>query len=114
MTAFAFPMMFSFRFRQECVSRGPNTFHHTAGIFRASARLRERSSGVPGKRTQQGPRRITHAGLMGSGMAGFAISTNLILSCALLFFSGAALLSAFAMISSLVQLITANENARDA
>ena len=46
---------------------------------------------------------------MGSGMAGFAISKNLILSCVLLFFSGAALISAFAMISSLVQLITANE-----
>jgi predicted MFS family arabinose efflux permease len=46
---------------------------------------------------------------MGGGMAAFALSTNLILSCALLFFSGAALLSAFAMISSLVQLITANE-----
>jgi predicted MFS family arabinose efflux permease len=42
-------------------------------------------------------------------MTGFALSTNLWLSCVLIFLSGAALMSAFAMISSLVQLITTNE-----
>jgi predicted MFS family arabinose efflux permease len=47
--------------------------------------------------------------LMGCGMAAFALSTHLILSCILVFFSGAALISAFAMISSLVQLIVADE-----
>jgi predicted MFS family arabinose efflux permease len=47
--------------------------------------------------------------LMGCGMAGFALSTHLILSCILVFFSGAALISAFSMISSLVQLIVADE-----
>ncbi len=47
--------------------------------------------------------------LMGCGMAGFALSRHLILSCILVFFSGAALISAFAMISSLVQLIVADE-----
>src|SRR5262249_35316792 len=46
---------------------------------------------------------------MGSCMAAFALSTNLIASCIMLFLSGATLLSAFAMISSLVQLITADE-----
>ena len=47
--------------------------------------------------------------LLGGGIAGFAVSTNLVVSCVFLFFSGAALMGAFAMISSLVQLITANE-----
>jgi fucose permease len=37
------------------------------------------------------------------------MSTNIVLSCVLLFFSGAVLMCAFAMISSLVQLITPNE-----
>ncbi len=47
--------------------------------------------------------------LLGMGIAGFAESKSLPLSCLFLFFSGAALMGAFAMISSLVQLITANE-----
>ncbi|HUJ23209.1 MAG TPA: MFS transporter [Bryobacteraceae bacterium] len=46
---------------------------------------------------------------MGGGMAGFALSKNLIWSCTLLFLSGAALLSAFTMLTSLVQLITSHE-----
>jgi predicted MFS family arabinose efflux permease len=46
---------------------------------------------------------------LGAGMAGFALSRHLVLSYILLFLSGAALIAAFAMISSLVQLITAND-----
>ncbi len=43
--------------------------------------------------------------VLGATMAGFALSKNLILSCIFLFVSGAALISVFASISSLVQLI---------
>jgi predicted MFS family arabinose efflux permease len=46
---------------------------------------------------------------LGAGIAGFANSTSLTLSCILLFFSGAVLMCAFAMISSLVQLIATND-----
>ncbi|MGH9658444.1 MAG: MFS transporter, partial [Bryobacteraceae bacterium] len=46
---------------------------------------------------------------LGIGMAGFSLSTNLLLSNVLLFLSGAALITVFAMLSSLVQLITGNE-----
>jgi predicted MFS family arabinose efflux permease len=46
---------------------------------------------------------------LGAGMSGFAMSKSVVLSCILLFFSGAVLMCAFAMISSLVQLITAND-----
>ncbi|HWE48787.1 MAG TPA: MFS transporter [Bryobacteraceae bacterium] len=46
---------------------------------------------------------------LGAGIAGFSMSTWIPLSCLLLFFSGAVLMCAFAMISSLVQLITPNE-----
>jgi predicted MFS family arabinose efflux permease len=45
---------------------------------------------------------------LGAGIAAFANSTSISLSCILLFLSGAVLMCAFAMISSLVQLITAN------
>jgi MFS family permease len=43
--------------------------------------------------------------LLGAAMSAFALSTNLLISCILLFLSGAALISVFASISSLVQLI---------
>jgi predicted MFS family arabinose efflux permease len=46
---------------------------------------------------------------LGCGMAAFALSTNLVLSCILLFLSGAALMSAFAMTNSLVQLIISHK-----
>ena len=46
---------------------------------------------------------------LGVLMTAFAMSTSLILSSVLLFVAGAALVSVFAMISSLVQLITPDE-----
>ena len=110
MTAFAFPMIiFLPVFAKNVFHGGPNTFT----ILLASSGL----GSVAGALTVAALGNVHNKGrvallmlvCMGSGMAGFAVSTNLILSCVLLFFSGAALLSAFAMISSLVQLITANE-----
>ena len=47
--------------------------------------------------------------LMGAGISGFALSRNVFLSCVMLFCSGAVLMGAFSMISSLVQLITTHE-----
>jgi predicted MFS family arabinose efflux permease len=47
--------------------------------------------------------------LLGGGITGFALSKMIVLSCLLLFISGAAMMGVFSMISSLVQLITANE-----
>jgi predicted MFS family arabinose efflux permease len=47
--------------------------------------------------------------LLGTVMAGFAHSRNIYVSYFLLYIAGAALIWAFSMISSLVQLITANE-----
>jgi predicted MFS family arabinose efflux permease len=47
--------------------------------------------------------------LLGTVMAGFARSKSILLSYALLYVAGAALIWAFTMIASLVQLITANE-----
>jgi predicted MFS family arabinose efflux permease len=46
---------------------------------------------------------------LGAGISGFALSKSIPLSCVILFASGAVLMCAFAMISSLVQLITSNE-----
>ena len=46
---------------------------------------------------------------LGAGIAGFALSRTLWISCLMLFISGAALISVFALVNSLVQLITTNE-----
>jgi MFS family permease len=46
---------------------------------------------------------------MGIGMVGFSQSKSILLSCAMLYFTGAMMMCAFSMISSLVQLITPNE-----
>jgi MFS family permease len=47
--------------------------------------------------------------ILGAGMAGFSLSKSLVLSCFLLFLTGASLISVFATINSLVQLITTDE-----
>jgi predicted MFS family arabinose efflux permease len=46
---------------------------------------------------------------LGAGMAAFSLSKSLVLSCVLLFLTGASLISVFATINSLVQLITTDE-----
>lgn len=46
---------------------------------------------------------------MGLGMVGFSQSKSILLSCVMLYFTGAVLMCAFAMIASLVQLITPND-----
>jgi predicted MFS family arabinose efflux permease len=46
---------------------------------------------------------------LGATIAGFALSKSLVVSCAMLFLSGASMMAAFAMVISLVQLIVSNE-----
>jgi predicted MFS family arabinose efflux permease len=46
---------------------------------------------------------------LGAGITGFSLSKSVAASCMLLFISGAVLMCAFAMIASLVQLITPND-----
>jgi MFS family permease len=46
---------------------------------------------------------------LGAGISGFALSKTIGLSCAMLFFSGASMMSVFAMVTSLVQLIVTNQ-----
>jgi len=47
--------------------------------------------------------------VLGAGIAGFSLSRSILASCLLLFVSGGVMMCAFAMISSLVQLITPND-----
>lgn len=47
--------------------------------------------------------------LLGIGVTGFAVSPSVPLSCAALFFAGAAMMGVFAMVNSLVQLVVTNQ-----
>jgi MFS family permease len=110
MTAFAFPMIiFLPVFARNVFHGGPEIFTYMLASSGLGSVCGALIVAALGNVHNKGRVALLMLVCMGSGMAGFAVSTNLILSCVLLFFSGAALLSAFAMISSLVQLITANE-----
>ena len=110
MTALAIPMItFLPVFAKSVFHRGPETYTFmlaASGIGSVTGALIVASLG-----NVRNKGRIALIMLMclGTGIAGFALSRNLAVSCLLLFLSGAALMGAFAMISSLVQLIVGNE-----
>ena len=46
---------------------------------------------------------------LGAGITGFSLSRSLVLSCAMLFFSGASMMAVFSMVMVLVQLVVTNQ-----
>jgi predicted MFS family arabinose efflux permease len=110
MTGFAIPMItFLPVFARNVFERGPETL----SLFLACTGLGSISGALGvaalGNVKNKGRIALSMLMLLGTVMAGFAQSKNMVLSCAFLYMSGACLIFAFAMISSLVQLITANE-----
>jgi MFS family permease len=110
MTALGFPMMtFLPYFAKTTFQGGPWTFTLflcSSGIGAVVGSLLVAWMGnVPHKG------RIALASLvwLGAGIAIFSFSTNLVLSCAVLFLTGIGLMTVFANVNSLVQLITPNE-----
>ncbi len=110
MTALGVPMMtFLPVFAKNIFKSGPTTL---TMFFSASG-----AGSIVGALTVAALGNVKHKGrialimltCLGAGIAGFALSTNLFLSCAMLFISGAALITVFALVNSLVQLITTNE-----
>jgi predicted MFS family arabinose efflux permease len=110
MTALAFPMItFLPVFAKDVFRGGPETYT----LLLASSGL----GSVAGALTVAAIGHVKNKGhialvmliCLGAGMAGFALSRVVPISCIVLFVAGAALMGAFAMISSLVQLITSNE-----
>jgi predicted MFS family arabinose efflux permease len=62
-----------------------------------------------GKYRRQGRAALLMLVALGALITGFALSRSFILSCILLFFSGATLLAVFTTVSSLVQMITSDQ-----
>src|SRR4029077_10064199 len=106
MTLLAFPLVtFLPVFARDVFRGGPSlytVFLVCSGIGSICGALVTAGS----RRGHQGRTALLQLLALGALIASFALSRSLIFSCVLIFFSGAALLSVFATISSLVQIIT--------
>jgi len=110
MTALAIPMLtFLPVFARDVFHKGPGVFTlflSFSGVGSVVGAL-----GVAGMGNMRSKGRVMLLMLLftGAGMAGFAMSKYVVVSCILLFLSGAALMGVFSTLLSLVQLITSNE-----
>ncbi len=95
-------------FAREVFHRDENTFATMLSISGAGAVAGALLVAAVGHIKQKGKLTLIVLVTLGLLMIGFGLSTSLSLSYVILFLSGAALISCFAMISSLVQLITSD------
>ncbi|HVN03211.1 MAG TPA: MFS transporter [Bryobacteraceae bacterium] len=110
MTAMAFPMItFLPVFAKDVFHRGPTAFTILLSCSGAGSVTGALIVAALGNVEKKGRVALLTLLLLGGGIAGFSLSKLMLLSCLLLFISGAAMMGVFSMISSLVQLITANE-----
>jgi predicted MFS family arabinose efflux permease len=110
MTALGIPMItFLPVFAKDIFHGGPTTFTLFLTSSGAGSVVGALSVAALGNIKHKGRMALMMLVLLGAAIAGFALSPSLPLSCVLLFVSGAALISAFASISSLVQLITSDD-----
>jgi len=96
-------------FVKDIFHRGPETYGNLLSLMGIGSICGSLSMASIGNVSRKG--RIALGGLimLGAGIAGFAISKRLPLSGAMLVVVGAAMMAVFAMVNSLVQLITTNE-----
>ena len=110
MTLLAIPILtFLPVFAKDVFHRGPTTFTILLSCSGAGSVAGALIVAAFGNVKNKGRVALVTLLLLGCAIAGFALSKSMLLSCALLFASGAAMMGVFSMISSLVQLITANE-----
>lgn len=96
-------------FVKDIFHRGPETYGNLLSLMGIGSICGSLMIAGAGNVTGKG--RIALGGLilLGAGISGFAISKHLPLSGAMLVLVGAAMMAVFAMVNSLVQLITTNE-----
>lgn len=109
MTLLAFPVVvFLPVFARDVFKGGPNlytVFLVCSGIGSICGALVV----AGGRHTRQGFKTLLALIVLGCMIAGFAVSRSLVVSCILIFFSGATLLSVFTNLSSLVQTLTPDQ-----
>ncbi len=110
MTAMAFPMItFLPVFAKDVFHKSADTytlFMVLSGLGSITGAL---TVAAMGNIANKGRIALSMLVAMGVGITCFSLSTSLLLSCIILFATGGVMMCAFAMISSLVQLITPNE-----
>jgi predicted MFS family arabinose efflux permease len=96
-------------FVKDIFHRGPETYGNLLSLMGIGSIIGSLTMAGAGNVSRKG--RIALGGLimLGAGIAGFAFSKSVPLSGAMLVLVGAALMAVFAMVNSLVQLITTNE-----
>ena len=110
MTALAIPLLtFLPVFAKDVFHRGPTTFTILLSCSGAGSVAGALTVAAFGNVKNKGQVALVTLLLLGAGVAGFALSKSIVLSCGLVFISGAAMMGVFSMVSSLVQLITPNE-----
>ena len=110
MTALGIPMMtFLPVFAKDIFKQGPTVFTLFLSSSGAGSIVGALTVAALGNVKNKGRIALVMLTCLGAGIAGFALSTSLWLSCLMLFLSGAAMISVFALVNSLVQLITTNE-----
>lgn len=110
MTALAVPMItFLPVFAKDVFQQGPSVFTLFLAVSGAGAVAGSLLVAYLGNIRNKGRVALLMLICLGAGIASFSISKSVALSCVFLFGTGVAMMSVFATISSLVQLITANE-----
>jgi len=96
-------------FARDVFRGGPDVYTLLLSVSGAGSVVGALGVAAFGHHTNKGRLTLTLLVALGAMMTGYALSTSLALSCILLFLSGAALMAVFAMVTSLVQLITTDE-----
>jgi MFS family permease len=110
MTALGVPMMtFLPVFAKDIFHQGPGMFTLFLSISGIGSIVGALTVAALGNVHHKGRIALIMLICLGGGICGFALSASVWLSCFMLFVSGASLIAVFALVNSLVQLITTNE-----
>ena len=110
MTFLGFPLLtFLPVFAKEVFKQGPSTFALLLVCSGAGSVCGALTMAFFGKLKHQGRMMLIALCLLGALMVGFALAPSLVVACLMVFLAGAALMSVFSMVSSLVQIITPDE-----
>ena len=107
MTMFGFPLLvFLPVFAKEVFKQGASTFTLLMVCSGLGAVIGALMVAWLGRQKRQGRNMLISLCLLGALMIGFSLSPLLPLACVMIFLAGAALISVFSMVASLVQIIT--------
>ncbi len=110
MTLLAIPLVvFLPVFARDVFRGGAGTYTLLLSISGAGSIVGALVVAAMGNMRHQGRTALMMLVALGACIVGFALSRSLLLSCALLFTAGIALISVFSLVTSLVQLLTSDE-----